>query len=224
MSKKRNKNSRKKQLKIRKLKNRSNRKNSTSILETLDYKITKNPVDDSDIRALPEDIQDQIEDIYNRVFTTPDSTIDELKELISTYPHIPQLYNYLYAAYSYTGYTKKAIEVMKQNYKINPTYLFAKLNYVEHYIQQGDLNIVNKVFDNKLELRLLYPERDTFHDTEVIGFYGVIGLYNVMKKQYDSAKKCLQILEAISPTHQHTQRLRELLFANSNLLNQQVHR
>jgi len=219
MSKKRNKNSRKKQLKDRRLRKitvKKNSKMSDNILETLGYKVTSKPVDDSDIRKLPEDIQDQIEDIYGRIFTMPSSTVDELKSLIPIYPHIPLLYNYLYVAYSYIGENEKAIKIMKENYKINPNYLFAQLNYVEYYLKQGNLGVVDEVFNDKLDLKLLYPERNTFHDTEVISFHGVIGVYYLMKGQYNDAKIFLEILEMVSSNHQYTKRLRKMLLNRSN--------
>ena len=219
MSKKRNKNTRKKQIKSRLLPrhNVSSVKN-TNVLASLDYKITQNAVDDDDIRALPNEIQNKIEDLYERVQVSPQNTIKELLVLIKAYPHIPQLYNYLHIAYSYTGQKKKSYKIMQENYEKNPSYLFAKLNYSDYLVKQGEFDKVSEIYDYKFNLTELYPNRDTFHETEVISFNGVIGYYYAMIGEYENAKHCLNILKALSKVHMYTLRLEEKLKNGSQLI------
>ncbi len=219
MSKKRNKNTRKKQIKPRMV-SKSNIRNAkhVNVLASLDYKITQEAVDDDDVRALPNEIQNKIEDLYERVQVAPRNTIKELLVLIKAYPHIPQLYNYLYVAYSYTGQKNRANKVMKDNYDRNPTYLFAKINYSDYLVKQGEFDKVAEVYDNKLDLAELYPNRDTFHETEVISFNGVIGYYYAMIGEYHNAKHCLSILIALSEAHMYTIRLKEKLEKGTELI------
>jgi tetratricopeptide (TPR) repeat protein len=219
MSKKRNKNTRKKQIKSRILpKHNVSSVKRTNVLASLDYKITQNAVDDDDIRALPNEIQNKIEDLYERVQVSPQNTIKELLVLIKAYPHIPQLYNYLHIAYSYTGQNKKSYKIMKDNYEQNPSYLFAKLNYSDYLVKQGEFDKVPEIYDYKFNLTELYPNRDTFHETEVISFNGVIGYYYAMIGEYDNAKHCLNMLKALSKIHMYTLRLEEKLKNGSQLI------
>jgi tetratricopeptide (TPR) repeat protein len=212
MSKKRDKNARKKQLRSRLL-SRSNARTvkHNDVLGSLDYSITHKPIDNDDVRKLPNEVQDKIEDLYKRVQVTPHDTIDELEMLIKNYPDIPQLYNYLYAAYAHTGQEHKANTIMKDSYERNPSYLFAKLNYSDYLVKQGELDKVAEIYDSKFDLSMLYPNRDTFHASEVISFNGVIGYYHAMVGQYHDAMRCLNILKALSTTHWYTLRLEQKL-------------
>lgn len=209
MSNKRNKSARKKQLKSRVLSKVKDNINSNSILESLGYRISRAPIDDGDIRELPNEVQNQIKGLYERVQTRPGGTITELELLIDIYPHIPQLYNYLYAAYANAGKKTEANKIMKDNYERNPSYLFAKLNYSDYLVEQGMFEAAAKLYDNKFDLAQLYPDRDTFHESEVISFYGVIGYYYIMTSDYNNAMHCLNVLKALSTTHGHTLRLKE---------------
>ena len=211
MSNKRNKSARKKQRKFRVLPKVKDSKKPNSILASLGYSISRAPVDDGDLRELPDEVQDQIESLYERVQVKPSGTITEIKLLIDIYPHIPQLYNYLYAAYATTGKKTKAKKIMKDNYERNPSYLFAKLNYSDYLVEQGKFEAVAEIYDYKFDLAQLYPDRNTFHESEVISFYGVIGHYFVMTNNYNKAMRCLNVLKALSPTNGYTLRLKEKL-------------
>ena len=211
MSNKRNKGARKKQLKFRVLPKAKNDKKPNSILASLGYKISKAPVDDGDLRDLPDEVQDQIESLYRRVQIKPIGTTTELELLIDIYPHIPQLYNYLYAAYASAGKKTKALKIMKDNYERNPSYLFAKLNYSDYLVGQGMYEAAAEIYDYKFDLAQLYPDRNTFHESEVLSFYGVIGHYYVMTNNYNKAMHCLKVLKALSTSHGYTLRLKEKL-------------
>lgn len=209
MSKKRDNNKRKKQLKERQTKrSENNRQDVSSVLAELGFEITDEPIEDEDFQNLPVDVQEQMEELYHTAQTVPSSAIKELQELLPKYPRIPQIYNYLYAAYMHAGEKSKAMHIMKKNYEENPTYLFAKLNYSDYLVESGQLEKVADVYSNNFNLKELYPNRNTFHITEVTSFFGVIGYYYVTVGEYKEAKKCLRVLSAVSPHHGYTVRLR----------------
>lgn len=188
-----------------------NRSRTNNVLSDLEYKITDKPLDGDDVRELPEEAQDKLNQFYEEVHINPIACIKDLEVLVDRYPHIPQFSNYLYASYLQTGQIIKANKIVKENYKKHPTYLFALLNYAEHLINKDNIDMVPDVFKDKFDLALLYPERDVFHTSEVISFNGVIGLYYVLIKQKDKAEHCLNILKAISPTHGYTMKLTQEL-------------
>ena len=209
MSKKRDKNARKK-----KVKSRSPARTSVHHVDEtmeLDYIITDEPMDTNGSRSLPDEVQDQIEDLYDRIQVSPHGTIKELRELIERYPHMPQLYNYLYAAYQSTGRIFKAKKIMLENLERNPSYLFAKLNYAEYILHKRKFKEFTEVFDNKLTLTSLYPDRKVFHITEAISFNGVIGYYHAMIGEFHQANYHLHVLKSISPHDNQTTRLQDAL-------------
>ena len=188
------------------------------VISELEYKITDEPVNDNDIRKLLEEVQNKLDDLYDELHINPKNCIEDLEILIERYSHIPQFYNYLYVAYAQIGEITKANNIMKENYKKNPTYLFALLNYSEYLINNGDFTKVSEVLNNKFDLNLLYPDRDTFHTTEVVNFHGVVGLYFFLAGKTEKALKCLKILKALSPMDAHTKRLNEHLRRNKMLI------
>ena len=219
MSKKRNKNSRKKKLKSR-LAHRPDIHTAKhyDVLASLDYQITDEPIDDTDMQALPKRIQDRIISLHDSIQITPLDTIDELKRLIKRYPHIRSLYNFLYTAYVNSNQHDKADKIRKSNYELFPDYLFSKMDYVDHLVRHGELKKATDIYGNKFELTSLYPDRNKFHKSEVICFHGVTGYYHVMVGQYRNAIHCMDVLDTISPHHGFTTRLLQKLDSLSKLV------
>lgn len=219
MSKKRDKNQRKKQLKNRQTKQFDHDRIKTStVLDELDFKITDDPIEDEEYQNLPVGVQEQLEELYDRAQTAPRGAITELQELLSKYPHIPQIYNYLHAAYMHAGEKTDAIRIMNKNYEKNPTYLFAKLNYSDYLVESGELEKAADVYNGNFDLKELYPDRSMFHVTEVTCFFGVIGYYYAVVGDYSEARKCLRVLNEVSPNHGYTLRLKDKINRRSTLI------
>jgi tetratricopeptide (TPR) repeat protein len=217
MSKKRNKNNRNKLLKARDLTAiKHSRKNN--ILNELGYVITEEPIDDADVRDLPLDVQTQMEELFIKVQSKPKGTVKELVELTNEYPYIPQFFNYLYAAYMNTGDKDKAIEVMKSNYSNNPDYLFSRLNYSDYLVENGQFDGVDEIYNGKYSLKELYPDRQVFHISEVVSFYGVIGYYYAAIGKEHKALHCLSVLNSLSPNHGYTLRLADKIKPSGTLI------
>ena len=64
-----------------------------------EYDITDEPLDNRDIKKLPGQVQARIDDLYELAQHDPRQAIPELERLVTTYPHIPTLSNYLSIAY-----------------------------------------------------------------------------------------------------------------------------
>lgn len=219
MSKKKDKNKRKKQLKIRKISRSDDKKsNAMNVLSELPFEVTDEPIDDVIYESLPVDVQDQINELYDKIQLSPKAAIGELNDLLIKYPNIPQIYNYLYASYLYSGNKTKALQIMKKNYEVNPSYLFAKLNYSDYLVESGDINQVSDIYGGKFDLKELYPERNIFHITEVTSFYGVVGYYFAMIGEYGLANQFLRILKGVSPQHGYTLRLMKKIDSANTLI------
>ena len=64
-----------------------------------EYDITDEPLDNRDIKKLPGQVQARLDDLYELAQHDPTQAIPELERLVTTYPHIPTLSNYLSIAY-----------------------------------------------------------------------------------------------------------------------------
>ncbi|MEW5960034.1 MAG: hypothetical protein AB1801_20115, partial [Chloroflexota bacterium] len=102
----------------------------------------------------------------------------------------------------------KLEEVIQENYRRNPDYLFARLNYAEMCRARGEYDKIAEIFEYKFDLKLLYPNRKQFHISEVANFMGLIGVYFFETGQQDVSEKYYDILKQIAPEYPMTKMLR----------------
>ncbi len=175
----------------------------------LNYEITGEPVDTG--WYMPPELEEQLPELRFMVNSNPKEAIPILEELKKKYPGVPQVYNLLGNAYFALGDKTKADASAKENYLKNPDYLFAKINYAELFIRSQQYEKIPLVFDNKFDLKLLYPHRDVFHLSEVTSFLGVIGIYYISIGEFEAAKGCYDVMKEIYPDHPSTKRLLKYL-------------
>lgn len=180
-------------------------------LQFVEYEITSEPLYDRQYKRLPNQVKDAIVRLYQDSQIRPHQAIPELLALIKRYPKLAMLYNYLGIAYSNAGQLEKSEEVIRENYRHNPDYLFARLNYAELYRVQGDYEKIAEIFEHKFDLKLLYPHRKRFHISEVVNFMGLMGLYFFKTGEREAAESHYQILKEIAPGYPMTMLLRREL-------------
>ena len=69
-----------------------------------------------------------------------------------------------------------------------------------------------KVFRNLWDPKLLYPERDVFHVSEVTAFVGFVGLYFFAIGDMKLAQEYYEYLYKLAPTNPQTLRMKNVLF------------
>jgi len=176
-----------------------------------EYEITDEPLFDAEYRKLPPEVRDQLEELHNMVFEDPDQAVPILRDLLEKYPQVPKLYNYLSGAYARIGENEKADAITRENYERNPDYLFAKCNFAEFCLQKGELGKIPAIFDNKFDLKVLYPRRRRFHVSEVTGFGYVIGRYFHAIGDERTAELWYDILRQVAPDDPATLQLKRAI-------------
>jgi tetratricopeptide (TPR) repeat protein len=161
---------------------------------------------------LPEHVKEAFDRLYHQAQRRPREAIPELLEWVERYPDIPQLYNYLSIAYSAAGQREEAEAMIRENYRRNPDYLFARLNYAELCLAKGDYGEIPEIFDHKFDLKLLYPKRKRFHISEAASFMGLVGIYFFEIEERETAENYYDILKEIAPHHPMAKALRRKLF------------
>jgi hypothetical protein len=167
-------------------------------LQVSSYEITYDPMP-SRKEKLPRQVRDELDDIHELLYSNPKEAIPKLLELKQKYPKIPVLYNYLAGAYSQVRNHKACRDLIIENYKNNPDYLFAKINYAQICINEGDAGKVAEIFQNKFDLKILYPNRNRFHVTEFAGFTGVLCAYFCVTGERETAELLYKSLTEVSP-------------------------
>ena len=133
--------------------------------------------------------------------------LKKIQSNIEKYPHIPQFKNYLSVWYRSAGQYEKSLEVNHWLLKEHPDYLFGKFNLAFEYIQKGMYEKALEVMGDYFDLKLLCPQRDTFHITEVISMQKVAIHYFVGIKDFDSAQLRLDLLQKIAPDFPETEQV-----------------
>ena len=176
-----------------------------------EYDITDEPLDNRDIKRLPAQVQARIDDLYELAQHDPMQAIPELERLVTTYPHIPTFANHLSIAYLAAGNQEQATALVREAYRRHPQYLFAKVNYANLCLQQGEIEKVPGIFDHAFDLQQLYPHRKRFHVSEFTGFAGVMCQYFCAIGELNTATLYYQMLTQVAPRHPMTKHAKRVL-------------
>lgn len=188
----------------------------------LDYQITYEALPHESLKQLPMFVQEQATELYRLIRSQPAKVIAPLQRLTKKYPAVPVFYNYLRTAYEMTGQSDKADTLLELIYQKYPDYLFGKTNYAFRCLSTSKPDKLVEIFENKFDLKLLYPHRKTFHISEFTAFTSVIALYHDMIGDHRNARKYYRSLKYWAPNHSLTQVVKIQLFPtlSQRLLNQ----
>ncbi|WP_313950444.1 hypothetical protein [Accumulibacter sp.] len=176
------------------------------------YEITNEPIADAAFDRLPADVQERINALYPKVMKNqPREALAEVRVLIKQYPEIAQLHNYLYAACHNMGEHAEAARVLEETVRRFPDYLFGRIALAEDCLRRGEAARIAEIFDHKLDLRLLYPERVRFHVTEVLGFQSIVARYFHAQGEQELAQRSYDLMCEIDPKHPNTLRVAYVL-------------
>ena len=184
------------------------------VLQLIEYEITSEPMHDDHYEQLPRHVQDDFDRLYFLAQEQPLKAIPELEQWLEKYPDIPMLYNFLGAAYSRAGKHEQAERTVLENYRRNPDYLFARLNYADICLSRGEFTKVAEILENKFDLKLLYPHRSLFHISEFTAFMRVIGTYFLGIGERKTAEVAYKALRKIDPDSEATRLLKTALDLN----------
>lgn len=176
-----------------------------------EYMITNQKIEDERVAALPAEVRSKIDELRSKIAFNPGEVIPELLKLIEGYPHIPLFYNYLSNAYLLIGDAPKAEETMIECYNKFPEYLFAKVGYANVLLKKGEGEKVPDIFENKTNLRDLYPEREVFHTSEFIAFTDTVVRYFLFAGQVDLAIPPFEDLKKFAPHSPSTMLIEQVI-------------
>jgi tetratricopeptide (TPR) repeat protein len=179
--------------------------------EKFGYHITTDNAFQNKRYGITPDLERQLESLGKACQTARNrKIIDKLIQLIEKYPNVPMLKNYLSVAYNVLGDIGKAYEVNHWTLKEHPDYLFARLNLVHEYLNNGETEKIPELLGSSLEIKMLYPDREIFHVAEVTSYYLAVIRYCSMTGDLELAENRLEILEEIAPDHPQTEQAKQI--------------
>ncbi|WP_188112113.1 DUF1186 domain-containing protein [Aquimarina sp. RZ0] len=118
-----------------------------------------------------------IEKLYYDVQKGKSSVFERLFKYIKRYPKIAVFKNYLAVAYMNKGNDQKFKEIVRKTVEAHPDYLFAKINLASIHIEEEKYQEAQDLLGDSLQLVDLYPEKELFHEDEVITYYLTVAKY-----------------------------------------------
>ncbi len=182
-----------------------------SIIE-INYNITTDPNLLDKQNAIAPELSRKLEQFHKLALKGKRSSIQKLLDAIKRYPNNPQLKNYLSVLYGQLNDSKKMYETNKWIIAEHPNYLFGKLNLANEYYLKQEYHKMPEVLGSAMELKALYPDRDTFHLNEVISFYKCAILYFTAIDDIEQAEIRHDIMQKLAPDSADTE------FASSQIL------
>nr|NQU91309.1 hypothetical protein [Bacteroidota bacterium] len=185
-------------------------------LKEFSYEITSDPSFRDNENAITPELKRELEPLYYQIQEQKgsDKIIAKILKLIEKHPKNPQLKNYLTVAYKLSGNMDKAREANQWILSEHPDYLFAKLNLAAEYYENGEYEKMTELLGKMMEIQDLYPDRNTFHFTEVTGFNRFAVMYFCAVGNLEAAESRYEILERVAPDQPDTvETLKHLVFA-----------
>lgn len=165
----------------------------------INYNITTDPNLLDIQNAITPELSRKLEQFHKLALKGKRSSVQKLVNAIERYPNNPQLKNYLSVLYGQLNDTKKMHETNKWIIAEHPNYLFGKLNLANEYYFKQDYHKMPEVLGSTMELKALYPDRDTFHLNEVISFYKCAILYFTAIGDIEQAEIRYDIMQKLAP-------------------------
>jgi tetratricopeptide (TPR) repeat protein len=160
---------------------------------------------------LPRETRDAMPGLHALVYDDPGAAVRELRAWIEREP-LPMFFNWLGAAYSALGDTRGAEDTVRENYRRNPQYLFARVNYAELILRDGDLDGALEALGGGLDIRALLGGRKRVHISELTAYFYAVGLYHIKAGDRPAAEHIYGILKDAAPDEIATEELRRRLY------------
>jgi hypothetical protein len=181
----------------------------------LDYDVTDEPLEHPWFKRLPPPVQEHLNCLHDCVLTDPHRVIREGHEILEKYPDVPMVYSFLSSAYAEIGDHDNRVATVKTCRDKFPDYLFGKIALAQVYLATGKGKKIPEIFEGKLDLQLLYPQRTSFHLSEYMSFTSVLILYYDDIGRHRLAKHYYRMLtELVAPAHPLLRQLRRALLVS----------
>ena len=173
----------------------------------LEYDIRDDDYSGDPQSDVPEEIVVDVAEAWQLLHDNPAEAARRLEPILERYPNVPRLYNFLRTAYASSGQQDKARDIAERNYRLHPTYLFAKLDCAADALARGEPQRVPEILGHKFDLKLMYPHRDAFHISEFVGLAGVVAEYFLAIDNVEYAIRYCDLLGEVAPDHPAVQAL-----------------
>lgn len=168
--------------------------------EAFSYQITNEP-----ISSYGPEKAELFEKLHYEAQKGKRGVIKRLQKYISKYPKDAVLKNYLFIAYKMKGMDVEAQRILQKTIDQHPDYLFGKTNLAGEYVMNEEFEKVPEILGKAMEIKMLYPDREVFHISEVMSFNRIAFMYFIKINEFDQAEERLDLMKKIEPDESYEQ-------------------
>ena len=184
-------------------------------LGTQIYHVTFDPLRSKIKQKLQKEDYHRYLQLHQQVTTNSKAVQEPLLQLHQKYPNIPEITNLLTYVYLQKNEIKKGEDLIVENYKNNPKDLFARINYADQCLRLKKISLIPEIFEEKFDLKLLYPKRELFHYSEISGFAILMSFYYFFIKKREIALEFYKVTVQVDPQAKGLTALEKRLFKES---------
>jgi tetratricopeptide (TPR) repeat protein len=174
------------------------------------YEIVYGAIEQPWHTRLSKETREALPRLHALVLANPRAAVPELRAWIEREP-LPMFFNWLSVAYGALGDTEGVRDTVRENYRRNPQYLFARLNYAELCLRDGDLEGALEALGPALDIRRFLGNRRRIHVSEVAGYFYTVAVYHLKAGDRAAAEKIYEMLAEVAPEEASTEDLRRRL-------------
>jgi hypothetical protein len=173
-------------------------------LKKYGYEITGDPKKPDHPYHYDRELEVLLADTIEKVNRRGGEMVEKLNKLTIRHPNVPHFKNYLSTAFRIAGNFKKAEEVNDWMLSEHPAYLFGRINKAAIAIEARDYEKIPEYLGAYMDIKMLYPQREIFHTSEVLSFNKIAVLYFIGIDDDEQAKIRLDIMTDIDKYHRDT--------------------
>jgi tetratricopeptide (TPR) repeat protein len=173
------------------------------------YEIVYGPLDQ--LGHISSETRSALGRLYTLVRDDPRAAVTELPGWIEREP-LPIFYNWLSVAYAALGEFDAVRNTVRENYRRNPRYLFARANYAQQCLRDGDLAGMREALGESLDLRPLLGTRKRVHVSEVAAYFYAVARYHMETGDRPAAESAYELMVEVAWEEPRTRELGRLLY------------
>lgn len=164
-------------------------------------KLTENQSHSPELQKIPKQDLEEFLSLYELTETQPKKVYNILDNFLKKHPTLPEALSLLTFNFIQRRKIKRADETIAFNYKHNPDNLLVKVNYADLCLRNGEIEEIKEIFEDKFDLKDLYPDKEEFHFNEYRAFHVLLAHYFHDQKDQELAEGHLLLASNIDPKH-----------------------
>lgn len=172
------------------------------------YEVVYGPLDQ--LGNISPETRGALSRLYALVRDDPRSAVTELRDWIKREP-LPIFFNWLSAAHAALGEFDAVRDTVRENFLRNPRYLFARVNYAQQCLQDGDFAGMCEALGESLDLRRLLGSRTRVHVSELAAYFYAVARYHIETGDRPAAERAYELMAEVAWSEPRTQELRRVL-------------